>query len=112
MIPYLLAVNSVNYGRPHKLNCAEAFAACLFILGWESEARSLMSKFSYGPSFFEVNKDILALYQSCKDDKEILAVQDKYMSELEEHKNRKVQSYSDIYADLDAELKSESEDSE
>ncbi|VDO03860.1 unnamed protein product [Rodentolepis nana] len=104
LIPYLLAVNSVNYGRPYKLNCAEAFAACLFILGWENEARHLMSKFSYGPSFFEVNKEILGLYQSCKDDVEIMAVQNKYISDLEHHKNRKPQSYSDIYADLDAEL--------
>ncbi|KAM3183499.1 hypothetical protein ACTXT7_010227 [Hymenolepis weldensis] len=110
LIPYLLAVNSVNYGRPHKLNCAEAFAACLFILGWENEARQVMSKFSYGPSFFEVNNEILALYQSCKDDAEILAIQNRYVSNLEDHKNRKHQSYSDVYAELDAELKTDSED--
>ncbi|KAM7539203.1 hypothetical protein Aperf_G00000050649 [Anoplocephala perfoliata] len=106
LIPYLLAVNSVNYGRPHKLNCAEAFAACLFILGWEKEARQILSTFSYGPSFFEVNQDILTSYRSCKDDADMLAIQNSYLEKLEASKNRKSQSYSDIYADLDAELKS------
>lgn len=107
LLPYLLAVNSVNYGRPHKLNCAEAFAAALFILGWEGKARQVLSKFSWGPTFFEVNHDLLAAYAACSSETEVLAVQAHYEAALAKKKSQKTATYSDLYAELDAELKSD-----
>ena len=101
----------MNYGRPFKLNCAEAFAACLFILGYEADAHRLLSRFSWGPSFFEVNKDLLAAYKTCSDNVELLNVQKSYLARVEEKKIHKPQSYSDIYADLDAEMESDGESS-
>lgn len=112
LLPYLLAVNSVNYGRPYKLNCAEAFAAALDILGWQKEARAVLSKFSWGPTFFEVNHDLLEAYRACNTEAEILAIQVQYEAALAEQKSHKAESYSDMYAALDAELNSESEESE
>ncbi len=55
-VPFLVAANPVNYGKPLRLSCAEAVAATLFLTGFQDEAREIMNKFKWGHAFFEVNK--------------------------------------------------------
>jgi pre-rRNA-processing protein TSR3 len=70
-LPYLLAANSINYGRPFKLNTAEALAAALYIMGFQCDAEEMMSSFNYGPEFFRMNSDNLITYAACTSSKEV-----------------------------------------
>jgi pre-rRNA-processing protein TSR3 len=58
-LPRLIAVNPINFGNPYILSTAEALAASLYILGFEEQARDLLSAFKWGLHFFEVNKELL-----------------------------------------------------
>lgn len=81
LLPYLVAANTVNYGRPYKLNCAEALAAGLYICGFAQDAALVMSKFSYGQEFLRLNQELLDLYAGCKDGAEVIMTQNKYLEE-------------------------------
>jgi pre-rRNA-processing protein TSR3 len=48
ILPFLIAANPVNYGRPFKMNTAEAMAACMYIAGFKDDALLMMEPFSYG----------------------------------------------------------------
>jgi pre-rRNA-processing protein TSR3 len=82
LLPYLVAANTVNFGKPWRLNCAEAFAACLAIFGMADAAAELMDQFKWGHAFFEVNGPLLARYARCASREEVLAVQDETLDAL------------------------------
>ncbi|KAH8929681.1 DUF367-domain-containing protein [Atractiella rhizophila] len=83
LLPYLVATNPVNYGKPYKLNCVEAFAAALYITGCDEVADELLSKFSWGHSFMQINRLLIERYQKCKDSSDIIRVQEEYLEEME-----------------------------
>ncbi len=84
LLPYFVAANPVNYGRPYKLNCAEALAAGLYMCGWKHWGDSIMSSFKWGPSFYDVNEDILMEYTGCKDGTEIIDKQNRWLATMEQ----------------------------
>ncbi|XP_055545885.1 18S rRNA aminocarboxypropyltransferase [Wyeomyia smithii] len=89
LLPFLVAANPINYGKPCKLSCVEAIAATMYITGFKEEATWYLNKFSWGHSFLTLNQELLDSYAGCKNSKEILEVQHKYLEKAEaEHSNR------------------------
>jgi pre-rRNA-processing protein TSR3 len=80
-LPFLVAGNPVSYGTPFRLNTVEAFAGALCILGERDQAERLLSKFTWGHTFLELNAEPLRRYADCADSTAVLAVQDDYLAE-------------------------------
>ena len=89
ILPYLLAANTVNYGKPYKMNTAEATAACLYIVGFKKEAHTLLSPFSYGEEFIRLNFECLEAYSNCATEMEVRQVMKQYELALGAQKERK-----------------------
>lgn len=81
LLPYLIATNPVNYGKPWRLNCVEALAATFYLTGFDEYAQTLLSKFSWGHSFLKVNSGLLERYSKCKNSEEIIAEQERIMAD-------------------------------
>lgn len=93
LLPYLVAANQVNYGRPWKLNCVEAIAACLAITGHWEEAESLLNNFSWGINFLKINDELLKKYAACANSEEVKEVENQWLDKIEEEqKQRKTQN--------------------
>ena len=89
-LPFMVAVNPVNFGKAYKLSCAEAFAACLFLGGFEKEARFILDHFKWGEHFFKVNEELFGKYKGIKSQDELKEIQEKYINdELERKQKRK-----------------------
>jgi pre-rRNA-processing protein TSR3 len=71
-LPYLIAVNPINYGKILKLTTLEAFAATLYILNNIDQAKKILNIYKWGPHFLELNKEPLEDYRKAKDSKEVI----------------------------------------
>ncbi len=78
-LPYLVAANPVNFGRPMRLTTVEALAAGLWILGHRDRAEELLSTFTWGETFAELNEEPLSRYADCADSGEVVTVQQAYL---------------------------------
>ncbi|KAK6198130.1 uncharacterized protein RJT21DRAFT_54879 [Scheffersomyces amazonensis] len=96
LLPYLVAANPVNYGRPWRLNCVEALAACFAIVGHLDWAEMLLENFSWGLTFLKINEELIQVYQKCTDSESITKAQDEWLEKIElEAKERKEKAHTE-----------------
>jgi len=78
-LPFLVAANPTNYGRPCILSTAEALAATFYIIGLKDIARDLMSLFKWGPHFIELNRELLDAYSHAENSMEVVTIQNEFI---------------------------------
>lgn len=99
LLPYLVAANTVNYGKPWRLNCAEALAAAFAICGHLDWAEQVLAPFSYGRAFLKINATLLRKYAECEDEKAVKKAEEEWMERLEKEyaDNREEGSDDDMW---------------
>ncbi|KAL7620084.1 ribosome biogenesis protein tsr3 [Parahypoxylon ruwenzoriense] len=98
LLPYLVAANTVNYGKPLRLNCVEALAAAFYICGHPEWAEDVLRPFNYGESFLAINSKLLKKYAACADEEAIMKTENEWMERLErEHAESRENDNDDLW---------------
>lgn len=77
-LPPLLAGNPVNYSKIGKLTTAEAIAGALYIMGFPEQANSVIGKFKWGHTFFDLNQYLLEDYSNATTSDDIVTISREY----------------------------------
>jgi len=80
-LPFLIATSPINYGKPCKLSTVEAIAATLYIAGFKENAEQIMNSFKWGPTFIELNFELLEEYSNAKTSVEVVNVQNDFLKQ-------------------------------
>ena len=78
-LPFLLAANPVNYGKPFQLSTLEAFAAALYIFGEVEHAKDILGIYTWGHHFLELNQEPLEDYRQARNSAEVILLMKKYI---------------------------------
>ncbi|MDO8869678.1 MAG: DUF367 family protein [Methanobacteriaceae archaeon] len=78
-LPFLVAANPTNYGKPCILSTAEAIAATFYIVGLKDIAEDIMSHFKWGPHFLILNKELLEAYSDAETSEEVIKAQNEFI---------------------------------
>jgi len=88
ILPFMVAVNPINFGAPYKLSCAEALAAGLFICDFWDQGSGLMEKFKWGPGFLKLNQEIFSLYEKCNTVEDLKNAEKEYIQNAQKKENK------------------------
>ncbi|KAJ6136183.1 Ribosome biogenesis protein TSR3 [Penicillium capsulatum] len=98
LLPYLIAANTVNYGKPWRLNCVEALAACFYICGHEEWAQDVLKNFRYGEAFLDINSQLLKRYAACQTEEDVKRTEEEWLAKIEqEYEDSRVEGADDIW---------------
>ncbi|KAE8144189.1 hypothetical protein BDV25DRAFT_167446 [Aspergillus avenaceus] len=98
LLPYLVAANTVNYGKPWRLNCVEALAACFAICGHEDWAKEVLQHFNYGEAFLDINAKLLKRYAACSTEEDIKRTEEEWLAKIEkEYEDSRAEGADDIW---------------
>jgi pre-rRNA-processing protein TSR3 len=78
-LPFLVAVNPVNYGKAFQLSTLEALAATLYILGEVERAQEILCLYKWGPHFLELNHEPLEEYRQAKTSRDVVNIMKSYI---------------------------------
>ncbi|GAB69035.1 hypothetical protein PCYB_144630 [Plasmodium cynomolgi strain B] len=100
-LPYIIAVNSINYGKPYKLSCLESLAFCLYVCGYNKQCTDILNIYKWSSSFVNLNGELLDMYKLCNTHEEVKNVEDEFIhnSLNEKEKRKKIDHYKVIYED-------------
>jgi len=88
LLPFMVAVNPINFGAPYNLSCAEALAAGLFICELWDQGMGLMEKFKWGPGFLKLNNEIFDMYALCNTVEDMKKAEQEYFENAKKPQNR------------------------
>lgn len=99
LLPFLVATNPINYGKPCQLSCVEAVAATMYITGFKKEAKFYLDKFSWGHSFIDLNEELLEVYSNCSNSQSVVKAQNDYIKQEQETNlnNKNGKNYIQMY---------------
>jgi pre-rRNA-processing protein TSR3 len=80
-LPFVVAVNPVNFGKALKLTTLEAFATSLYILGAVDQSEKILQLYQWGPNFLILNKEPLNDYKNSKNSLEVIKHMKQYLSD-------------------------------
>lgn len=78
-LPFLIATNPVNYGKPCILSTVEAIAATLYINRFKQEAQEMLQGFKWGHTFLELNHELLEAYSEVDTSEEVVEIQNNFL---------------------------------
>jgi pre-rRNA-processing protein TSR3 len=77
-LPFVIAANPVNYGKPFKLSTLEAFATALYVLNCVETAEEMLNLYKWGPNFLILNKEPLEDYRKSENSGQVIDLMKKY----------------------------------
>ena len=82
-LPFLLAANPVNYGKPFRLSSLEALMATLYIVGEKAQAEDMARLYKWAPTFLTLNRQPLEDYAAAETSAGVVEAQAAYLDDDE-----------------------------